>query len=84
MSLSLTSLRIRNLALVEDILWEPRVGFTAITGETGTGKSVLIGAIKFLVGERADKGVIRSGARQGSRRGSARQAKPPTYSKTPR
>jgi len=64
MSLSLTSLRIRNLALVEEVLWEPRVGLTAITGETGTGKSVLIGAIKFLVGERADKGVIRSGARQ--------------------
>jgi len=64
MSLSLTSLRIRNLALVEDILWEPRPGLTAVTGETGTGKSVLIGAIKFLVGERADKGAIRSGARQ--------------------
>lgn len=62
MSATLASLRIKNLALVEDLLWEPRPGFVAITGETGAGKSIILGAVKLLVGERADKTVIRSGA----------------------
>ncbi|MEI8312307.1 MAG: DNA repair protein RecN, partial [Verrucomicrobiota bacterium] len=61
MSATLASLRIRNLALVEDLLWEPRTGFVAITGETGAGKSIIVGGVKLLVGERADKSVIRSG-----------------------
>lgn len=61
MSATLASLRIRNLALVEDLLWEPRTGFVAITGETGAGKSVIVGGVKILLGERADKSVIRSG-----------------------
>jgi len=58
----LASLRIRNLALVEDLEWSLAPGFTAITGETGSGKSIIIGALKLLLGERADKGLIRSGA----------------------
>jgi len=62
MSATLASLRIRNLALVEDILWEPPAGFVALTGETGAGKSVLIGALTLLLGERADKSLIRTGA----------------------
>jgi DNA repair protein RecN (Recombination protein N) len=62
MSATLSSLRIRNLALVEDLAWEPGSGFTAITGETGAGKSVIIGALNLLIGERADKSLIRSGA----------------------
>ncbi len=62
MSATLASLRIRNLALVEDVLWEPRPGFTAVTGETGAGKSVILGALTLLLGERADKSLIRSGA----------------------
>lgn len=62
MSATLTSLRIRNLALVEDLLWEPPGGCVAITGETGAGKSILIGAVKLLLGERADKSLVRSGA----------------------
>jgi DNA repair protein RecN (Recombination protein N) len=57
----LASLRIRNLALVEELLWEPGAGFTVISGETGAGKSVLIGALMMLLGERADKSLIRSG-----------------------
>ena len=61
MSATLASLRIRNLALVEDLLWEPRSGFVAITGETGAGKSIIVGAVKLLVGERGDKSAIRSG-----------------------
>lgn len=62
MSATLTSLRIRNLALVEDLLWEPGAGFIAITGETGAGKSIILGALKLLLGERAEKSLIRSGA----------------------
>src|SRR5438067_13248750 len=55
-------LRIKNLALVEDLEWEIAPGFTAITGETGAGKSIIIGALQLLVGERADKSLIRTGA----------------------
>jgi DNA repair protein RecN (Recombination protein N) len=61
MSATLASLRIRNLALVEDLLWEPPSGFVAITGETGAGKSIILGAVKLLLGERADKTLVRSG-----------------------
>jgi len=58
----LASLRIRNLALVEDLEWTLGPGFTAVTGETGSGKSIIIGALKLLLGERADKALIRSGS----------------------
>lgn len=58
----LRSLRIRNLALVEELSWDLPEGFTAVTGETGAGKSIIIGALKFLLGERADRSVVRSGA----------------------
>jgi DNA repair protein RecN (Recombination protein N) len=57
----LSTLRIRNLALVEELTWAPGGGFTAVTGETGSGKSIIVGALKLLVGERADKTLIRSG-----------------------
>lgn len=59
---TLASLRIRNLALVEDLTWQPGAGLAAITGETGAGKSLLIGALQLLLGERADKSLIRTGA----------------------
>ena len=58
----LASLRIRHLALVEHLEWTPAAGFVAITGETGSGKSIIIGALKLLLGERADKTLIRTGA----------------------
>ncbi len=58
----LSLLRIKNLALVEDLVWELTPGFTAITGETGAGKSIIIGALKLLLGERADRSLIRTGA----------------------
>lgn len=58
----LNLLRIKNLALVEDLEWQLAPGFTAITGETGAGKSIIIGALQLLLGERADKSLIRTGA----------------------
>jgi DNA repair protein RecN (Recombination protein N) len=60
----LQTLRVRNLALVEDIVVEFETGLNVITGETGAGKSVIIGALGLLLGERADKSLIRAGADQ--------------------
>src|SRR5438477_1627732 len=58
----LTLLRIKNLALVEELEWHIGSGFIAVTGETGAGKSIIIGALQLLLGERADKSLIRTGA----------------------
>jgi len=58
----LTTLRIRNLALVADLTLELQAGYNAITGETGAGKSILIGALNLVLGERADRTLIRSGS----------------------
>jgi DNA repair protein RecN (Recombination protein N) len=54
-------LKIKNMALIEELDVEFGKGFNVITGETGAGKSILLGTIALLLGERADKGVIRSG-----------------------
>ena len=58
----LQSLRIRNLALLEEVALDFEPGFTAVTGETGAGKSILLGALSLLAGSRAEKTVIRQGA----------------------
>ena len=58
----LTTLRIKNLALVADLTLELQPGYNVITGETGTGKSILIGALNLALGERADRTLIRSGS----------------------
>jgi DNA repair protein RecN (Recombination protein N) len=58
----LTQLRIRDFAIVEDLELELAAGMTAVTGETGAGKSILVDAIGLLLGDRADSGVIRHGA----------------------
>ncbi|MFT3780761.1 MAG: DNA repair protein RecN [Nibricoccus sp.] len=58
----LQSLRIKNLALLEEVELDFEAGFTAVTGETGAGKSILLGALSLLAGERADKTIIRQGA----------------------
>ncbi len=57
----LTLLKIRNLALVDELVWELGPGLVGVTGETGAGKSVIVGALKLVLGERADKSLIRSG-----------------------
>jgi DNA repair protein RecN (Recombination protein N) len=61
MPIVLTLLRIKNLALVEELEWLMEPGFIAVTGETGAGKSIIIGALQLLLGERADKSLIRTG-----------------------
>lgn len=57
----LTLLKIRNLALVDELSWDLGPGLISVTGETGAGKSVIVGALKLILGERADKNLIRTG-----------------------
>jgi DNA repair protein RecN (Recombination protein N) len=57
----LTLLKIRNLALVDELAWELGPGLISVTGETGAGKSVIVGALKLVLGERAEKSLIRTG-----------------------
>lgn len=57
----LVSLRIKNLALVDDLTWEVGPGLVCVTGETGAGKSMIVGALKLILGERADRSLIRTG-----------------------
>jgi DNA repair protein RecN (Recombination protein N) len=57
----LVRLTVKNLALVEKLSIEFEPGLNVITGETGAGKSILIGALGLLLGERADKKIIRTG-----------------------
>ncbi len=56
----LTSLSIKNYALIEDININLQHGFTIITGETGAGKSIMLGALGLLLGDRADFSSIRN------------------------
>ena len=58
----LERLRVRNLAIVEDVLLEFSAGLNVLTGETGAGKSLLIEAVSLLLGGRGDAGAVRQGA----------------------
>ena len=55
-------LHVRNLALIADATMAFDPGLTVLTGETGAGKTALLGAIKLIVGGRADAGAVRDGA----------------------
>lgn len=57
----LSLLKIKNLALVDQLSWQLGSGLVSVTGETGAGKSVIVGALKLILGERAEKGLIRTG-----------------------
>ncbi len=61
-SAMLNHLHIRNFAIVPSLDLDIRDGFTAITGETGAGKSILVDALGLLLGDRSDAGWVRSGA----------------------
>ena len=54
----LQQLNIKNYALIEDLSVGFSEGFSVITGETGAGKSILLGALGFVLGDRADTGVL--------------------------
>ena len=56
----LNSLYIQNFALIEKVTLDFSKGFTVITGETGSGKSIILGALHLILGERADYSVIRN------------------------
>jgi DNA repair protein RecN (Recombination protein N) len=60
----LRELSVQNLALIEDVRVELRPGFCAWTGETGAGKSLLLGALGLLLGERGSAELIRTGAEE--------------------
>ena len=55
-------LYIKNFALIDELDIELHRGFSVITGETGAGKSIILGAIGLLLGQRADSKTIKSGA----------------------
>lgn len=59
----LSSLKVSNLAIVEEVKASFTPGLNVITGETGAGKSVLMGALELVLGARADAGVVREGAK---------------------
>ncbi len=60
----LSHLSIQNYALIESLEIDFRQGFSVITGETGAGKSILLGAIGLLLGQRADSRSVRTGAQK--------------------
>jgi DNA repair protein RecN (Recombination protein N) len=60
----LRELSVQNLALIEDVRVELQPGFCAWTGETGAGKSLLLGALGLLLGERGQSDLIRAGAEE--------------------
>ncbi|HET7586121.1 MAG TPA: DNA repair protein RecN [Gemmatimonadaceae bacterium] len=58
----LTELRIRNFAIIESLTLPLAPGLNVLTGETGAGKSIIVGALGLLLGERASADLIRTGA----------------------
>ncbi|PIU19584.1 MAG: DNA repair protein RecN [Elusimicrobia bacterium CG08_land_8_20_14_0_20_59_10] len=58
----LKKLVIKNFAVIEELTLEPSAGFNVFTGETGAGKSIIISALGFLLGERSGSDILRPGA----------------------
>ncbi len=59
-------LHVANLALIREVTLELDPGLNLLTGETGTGKSILVDALAFALGGRAGADLIRSGAERAS------------------
>ena len=57
-------LRIQNFALIDDITLNFEKGFSVLTGETGSGKSIILAATNLILGERADLKIIATGAKK--------------------
>ncbi|MDR1466690.1 MAG: DNA repair protein RecN [Treponema sp.] len=62
----LEEINIKNYALIDNLSLSFQKGFNILTGETGAGKSIIVGSLSFLFGERVDANVIRSGADEAS------------------
>ncbi|MDD3334210.1 MAG: DNA repair protein RecN [Eubacteriales bacterium] len=62
----LVSMTVRNIALIENLVIEFHQGMHVLSGETGAGKSILVDSINLVLGERADRGLIRSGCDKAS------------------
>lgn len=62
----LSSLHIRNFVLIDELAVEVGDGMTALTGETGAGKSILLDALGLALGGRVDRGFVRTGFSEGS------------------
>jgi DNA repair protein RecN (Recombination protein N) len=60
----LEELSVRNYALIDSLSLEFERGFNVLTGETGAGKSIIVGSLSFLLGAKIDTGVIRSGCEE--------------------
>src|SRR3954464_5429475 len=58
----LTELRVKNFAIIESLTLPLAAGFNVLSGETGAGKSIIVGALGMLLGERANSDMIRTGA----------------------
>ncbi|MDP7639954.1 MAG: AAA family ATPase, partial [Candidatus Hydrogenedentes bacterium] len=58
----LHTLRIQNYALIDDLEVEFASGFNVLTGETGAGKSIIVGALNLVLGARASSEAVRKGA----------------------
>src|SRR5215208_3586916 len=58
----LTELRIKNFAIIETLTLPLARGFNVLSGETGAGKSIIVGALGMLLGERANSDMIRTGS----------------------
>ncbi len=60
----LERLEVRNYVLISSLVLEMRGGFSVITGETGSGKSILLGALGLILGERARADIVREGEKE--------------------
>jgi DNA repair protein RecN (Recombination protein N) len=60
----LTDLRVRQLGVIDDLTVRLAPGMTALTGETGAGKTLLVEALQLVLGQRADPGLVRAGAEE--------------------
>ena len=71
----LVELRVENLGIIADLVLLLGPGMTAITGETGAGKTLIVDALELLVGGRADPSLVRDGARRSARRRPLRRSR---------
>ena len=62
----LLELRIRNFAIIEALDLDFKPGLIVLTGETGAGKSIIMGALDMLLGQRVDMSTLRKGSEYAS------------------